>query len=144
MGKNDNRKNNQTQNKNQRYTGKNIDMMGDAGRMERHAVDVFRDMNRGRWNINGLSDFYNRDFVWSALKAAERNIRKHDIYFTALNYTYPNCADSDVIALKNQEMQSLNGWRYIYQVLMGYMNSGDIGAILGMNNQLSTNRDLRL
>lgn len=147
MGKSNNRNNNRGGNRGsqpQRYTGKNVDVMGDAGRMERHAIDVFRDMSRGRWNVQNIYEFQNTDFVWAALKAAERNVRRHDILLTALNYTYPGCSDADVIALKNQEMNIRNGWSYVYSILTGYINSGDIGAIFGMNNQLSTNRDLKL
>ena len=33
----------------QRYTGKNVNVMGDSGRMEKHAIDVFRDMNRQKY-----------------------------------------------------------------------------------------------
>lgn len=126
------------------YTGKNKDFMGDPGRMERHAVDVFRDMSRGKYNFSNIAEFNNRDFVYAAIQAAAKNARKHHILKTALDYTYGTSSDPDVIALKNQEMATYNGWYYVYSGMINFMNSGDLGAIMGMAQYLLNNREIRL
>lgn len=141
---NRNKNNNRSQQKPQRYTGKNVDYMGDPGRMERHSIDVFRDMSRGKYNFNNIVEFQNRDFVMAAIRAAEKNMKRHDILVTALNFTYGSSNDPDVIAMKNQELASYNGWAFIRNSLYAFMNTMDFGALYGLANQLSSNRELRL
>lgn len=138
MGKNRNGKRPQV------YTGKNKDPMGDPGRMERHAIDVFRDMSRGKYNFSNLVEFNNRDFVYAAIQAASKNVRKHNILKTALEFTYGASSDPDVVALKNQENATANGWFFVYATMTNFMNTQDLGAIMGMAQQLLNNRDLRL
>lgn len=145
MSNNNNRNRNKNKNKQpQKYTGKNIDYMGDPGRMERHAVDVFRDMSRGKYNFNNLVEFENRDFVYAAIKAAEKNYRRHDILRVALSYTYGMSNDPDVVGLMNNEQTCCNGWQYIINSMYAFMNTKDYGALMGMAQQLSSNRNLRL
>ena len=48
MGNNNKRRNKGGNNRPQQYTGKNKDPMGDVGRMEHHAVEVFRGTPCGR------------------------------------------------------------------------------------------------
>lgn len=141
MGKNNKRKTNNGQ---PRYTGKNINYMGDASRMEKHAVDIFREMSRGKYNTNNLSEFNNRDFVLAAIKACERNIRQQNILVFSLNYTYGTSTDPDVIALKNKNVNILNGWIFVRDSLIRFNNSMDFGGLLGMVQHLATNRELRL
>ena len=127
-----------------RYRGKNIDMMGNPDRMERHAIDVFRDMSRGRYNINNIFEFNNKEFVQAAIIASQKELRKHTILKNALEYAYGASIDSDVITLKNRELMSCQGWEFIISSLYVVLNTGDLGTVYGMNNRLSTNRDLRL
>lgn len=144
MGNFNNNKKKKNGNKPPRYTGKNVDYMGDPGRMERHAVDVFRDMSRGKYNFNNISEFNNRDFIYAAIQAAEKNMKRHDIMRVALDYTYGMSNDPDVIALKNMELSCYNGWCFIRNSMYGFMNTGDFGSLMGMAQHLSANRDLRL
>lgn len=139
MGKNKNR--NQRP---QRYTGKNVDYLGDPMRMERHAVDIFRDMSRGKYNFNNLNEFLNHDFVYAAIRAAQKNIKKHEILSTALSYAYGASNDPDVIALRNQENFSLTGWNFIYNGLCSFTHTLDLGGLMGMAQWLANNREIRL
>lgn len=141
MGKNNKNRNNQ---KPQRYTGKNVDYLGDPMRMERHAVDVFRDMSRGKYNFNNLNEFMNQDFVYAAIRAAQKNIRKHQILVNALAYAYGACNDPDVISLRNQENAALTGWTFIVNGLCSFTSSMDLGSLMGMAQWLSNNREIRL
>ena len=128
----------------QRYKGKNVDMMGDPGRMERHAIDVFRDMSRGKYNFNNISEFLNREFVLAAIIASQKQLRIHQILKSALEYAYGNSDDNDVMMLKNRELVSCQGWETIIQSLYIVLNTQDLGTVYGMANRLSANRDLRL
>ena len=141
MGKNRNRNNNQKQ---QRYTGKNVDHFGDPMRMERHALDVFRDMSRGKYNFNYLNEFMNNDFVYAAIRVAQKNIRRHDIVASALSYAYGASNDPDVISLRNQENAILTGWTFIHSSFCGFTGTGDLGSLMGMAQWLSNNREIRL
>ena len=123
----------------QRYKGKNVDMMGDPGRMERHAIDVFRDMSRGKYNFNNISEF-----VLAAITASQKQLRIHQILKNALEYAYGNSDDNDVMMLKNRELVSCQGWETIIQSLYIVLNTQDLGTVYGMANRLSANRDLRL
>lgn len=140
MGKGKNH-NNQ---KPQRYTGKNVDNFGDPMRMERHAVDVFRDMSRGKYNFNNLNEFMNQDFVYAAISAAKKNIRRHQILVNALNYAYGASNDPDVISLKNQENATLTGWTFVVNGLCAFTSTMDMGSLMGMAQWLSNNREIRL
>ena len=146
MGKNNNnrRKGNGQQQRPPRYTGKNIDYMGDAGRMKRHAVDVFREMSHGRYNFNNIAEFNNRDFLYAAIQAAEENMKQSSIISSALNYAYGMSNDPDVVALKNRYISMYNGWMFIRNSMIQFTNTMDFGALMGMARQLSSNRDLRL
>lgn len=128
----------------QRYTGKNVNVMGDSGRMEKHAIDVFRDMNRQKYNFDNIYEFQNRDFVYAAIRAAEKNHRRHDIIRNALDYAYGASDDVDVISLRNIEQTTCAGWQYIVNTMYAFMQTGDLGMIVGMAQQLSNNRNLRL
>ena len=127
-----------------RYTGKNVDVMGDPGRMEKHAIDVFRDMSRGKYNFDNIFEFQNRDFVYAAIRAAEKQHRRHDIIRTALDFAYGASDDVDVISLRNIELTTCNGWLYIVNTMYRYMRTGDITSLMGMAQKLSGNRNLRL
>lgn len=128
----------------QRYTGKNVNVMGDSGRMEKHAIDVFRDMNRQKYNFDNIYEFQNRDFVYAAIRAAEKNHRRHGIIRNALDYAYGASDDVDVISLRNIEQTICAGWQYIVNTMYAFMQTGDLGMIVGMAQQLSNNRNLRL
>ena len=128
----------------QRYTGKNVDAMGDPGRMEKHAIDVFRDMSRGKYNFDNIFEFQNRDFVYAAIRAAEKQHRRHDIIRTALDFAYAASDDVDVISLRNIELTTCSGWQFIINTMYGYMQTGDIASLMGMAQRLSGNRNLRL
>lgn len=132
------------QNRPQQYTGKNKDPMGDSGRMERYAIDMFRDMSRGKFDLSNVYKFQNRDFAYAAIRAAEKNFRRHDIMKTALNFAYGRSDDVDVIALTNIEISTCNGWQYIINTLYAFMQTGDLGMLAGMAQQLANNRNLRL
>lgn len=127
-----------------RYKGKNVDMMGDPGRMERHAIDVFRDMSKGRYNFNNISEFLNREFVIAAIQAAQKQLRQHEILRNALNYAYGASADTDVITLRNREMTTCQGWEFVISSLYVILNTQDLGTVYGLANRLSANRELRL
>ena len=142
MGKNNKNRNNN--NRAPKYTGNNVNPLGDTYRMKRHAEEVFRDMSRGRYNFNNISEFMNDDFVNACIKCAEEKIRTQNIYLTALNYTYANSSDPMVTGLKNQHQITLSGWYQIYNTMCGFTFHKDMGTILGLCNSLSTNRELRL
>lgn len=142
MGKRNNRRNNGSNPP--VYRGKNVDMMGDPGRMERHAIDVFRDMSRGKYNYNNAFEFMNRDFVLAAINAASKQHRLHCIKLCAMEYAYGQCIDSDVISITNQERNFCKGWEMIINSLYVILNTGDIGTVYGLINRLRSDRDLRL
>lgn len=142
MGKRNGKRNNG--NNPQIYRGKNVDMMGDPGRMERHAIDVFRDMSKGRYNYANISEFMNRDFVFAAINAASKQHRTHTIKLYAMEYAYGQSFDPDVISITNQERNFCKGWEMVINSLYIILNTGDIGTIYGLINRLQTNRDLRL
>ena len=144
MGNNNKRRNKGGNNRPQQYTGKNKDPMGDVGRMEHHAVEVFRDMCRGRYNLENLFEFQNRDFVYAAIKAAEHEFRMNDIIRQALDYTYGMSDGVDVIAQKNYFQSRCNGWQYIVNTMYAFMQTQDMGMLVGMANMLASNRNLRL
>lgn len=141
---NNKRNKNKGGNRPQQYTGKNKDPMGDSGRMEQYATNIFRDMCRGKYNLDNIFEFQNRDFVYAAIRAAEKNHRRHDILKTALQFTYGQSDDVDVIALTNIEQQTCFGWQYIVSTLYGYMQTNDLGMLVGMAQKLASNRNLRL
>lgn len=127
-----------------RYTGKNIDMMGDVAHMERHALDVFRDMSRGRFNPNLVTEFLNKDFVRVAIVCAQKEHRKNAIILNALNYSYGTSNDADVIQLINRYISTCRGWEYIISSLYTVFNTSDLGTVYGMAQRLSSDRELRL
>lgn len=141
MGK---RNRNNGERKPQIYRGKNVDMMGDPGRMEKHAIDVFRDMSNGRYNPNNIYEFLNRDFIISAINGAQKQLRRHEILFNALSFAYGASNDVDVIAMTRQEFNSCTGWRHVISVLYTVLNTQDLGTVYGLINQLSSSRDIRL
>ena len=115
MGKNN--KNRNGNNRPPKYTGNNVNPLGDPYRMKRHAEETFRDMCRGRYNFNNISEFMNDDFVNACIKCAEEKIRIQNIYLTALNYTYANSSDQMVTGLKNQHQITLRAWYQIYNTI---------------------------
>lgn len=127
-----------------RYRGKNIDMMGDPGRMKRHAIDVFRDISRGRYNTNNIAEFLNQEFIMAAITGAREQLRRHEILRNAIVYAYGASADPDVLSLRNQETVTCQGWELIINTLYVILNTQDLGTVYGLINRLSTNRDLRL
>ena len=129
-----------------RYTGKNVDHLGDPLRMERHATDIFRDMSRSRYNINNIYEFQNRDFVLASIRVAQQQMRQAQIVLNALLAAYrgPSAADPDVIALVSRYQMTYNGWYKVYSVTLNYLNTGDLGSIIGLVNVLGNSRDLRL
>lgn len=126
------------------YRGKNVDMMGDPGRMERHSIDVFRDMSRGRYNFNNIYEFLNRDFVIAAIMGAQKQLRRHEIMFNSLTFAYGASNDEDVISLTRQEFNTCNAWRSIISALYIVLNTQDLGTVYGLVNQLSSSREIRL
>lgn len=144
MGKNNKNRGNNNNNRPPRYTGNNVYALGDPIRMKRHAEEVFRDMSRGRYNLNDIVEFQNDDFIVACIKTAEEKIRTQNIYLTALNFTYARSTDPMVTALKNQHQIALNGWLQIHRVITGYSVHKDVGTLVGLFQSLSTNRELRL
>lgn len=126
------------------YRGKNIDMMGDPGRMERHAIDVFREMCRGKYQYSNVTEFMNRDFVYAAITAASKQLRINTIKFNAMTYAYGASSDPDVIAITNQERNSCKAWESIINSLYIVLNTGDLGTVYGLINRLQGDKGLRL
>lgn len=139
-------KNNRNGKRPQRYTGKNVDHLGDPLRMERHAVDIFRDMSRSRYNINNLSEFQNQDFVMACIRASQQQVRQNQIVLNALRAAYQglSASDPDVIGMTNKFQMLVNGWSKVYTTMYSFYNTGDLGSIIGLVGVLSSSRDLRL
>ena len=119
-------------------------MMGDPAHMERHALDVFRDMSRSKYNPNLVTEFLNKDFVRAAIICAQKQHRQNSIILNALNYSYVASADPDVIQLTNKYISTCRGWEYIISSLYTVYNTSDLGIVYGMIRRLSSDRELRL
>ena len=120
-----------------RYTGKNIDPMGDATRMGRFAVSLFKDMCHGKFDFNkNISVFQNREFINSAIVEVNNKLRENSTYLIALNYTYGASNDLVVAQLIERHTKAIEGWEFIKNILYMILNSGDISLVYGLLNRL--------
>lgn len=120
-----------------RYTGKNINPMGDPSRMGKHAVNMLKDMSRKQFDFpRNAPLFQNREFVMSALTEITYKIREQNTILMALNYTYGASNDTLVHQLIEKSTKAVEGWSYAAQILNFILSSGDISWVNALMNKL--------
>lgn len=135
MGKSNNK--NKRPERTPRYTGKNIDPMGDATRMGRFAISLFKDMCHGRFEFNkNIGVFQNPEFINSAIVAVNEKLRENSTYLVALNYTYGASNDLIVAQLIERHTKAIEGWDFIRNTLYMILNTRDISLVYGLINRL--------
>lgn len=120
------------------YRGKNVDPMGDPGRMRRHATSLFKDMAHGK--AKSIDEyrtlFANAAYLKAAIDEVTKKVYEQNIYNQALNFTYGASTDAVIRQMIDRHHKAHEGWSYILQTLYQIANSNDVTFILGLMNRL--------
>lgn len=128
---------NQNQPRKQRYKGKNVNPMSGVVQMGQHALRLIKNMAFGNFNMqkDGVY-FQNQEFLLAAIHEVENEVKKQNIYCTALNNTYGCSTDVTVIKMINDHKRALDGWNFTLNTLVCILNTRDTSLLVGMLKRL--------
>lgn len=128
MGKNNNRN---------RVNPQNIDPLSNPKTMEREALNIFISISKANYDIGYVYRMFSYpQFVQAAIRVASERYIKAEIHRQAVEYTYPNSTDRNVIEVHNADFKCSMAWKIILDILTQIQMSGDPTVIYNLHSAL--------
>lgn len=117
---------------------KNPDPMSNSKTMGIEGMKIIRSIAHGNYNIYTEGQiFRNLDFVKAVLYEVDKRLLDHSIHVAAIEYTYANTEDTNVLSLLHRDRKSCEAYRIIRQALESILiTGGDTGFLLVLANKL--------
>ena len=120
------------------YKGKNVNQLGDVGRMGKYAINLFKDMAKGNAkSLDQYSEFQDYNFLVAAIGAVYEKYVEASLDLNAYKIAYGEGNPNVTIERRMRGFaRSVDAWNFIGMTLNQILNSGDTSKVMALINRL--------
>lgn len=130
--------NNNTNNKKRpKVNPKNVDPLSNGISMQRYAMKVFRDIAKGKIDINAeMNIFSNSVFIDNALMSVFNELTEAQIHVNAINIAYYGSQDPQILSVLKKDTKKIQAYTLIFNCLQQIKAYNDPTFLYMLGNRL--------